>query len=45
MRCQKACCERIAARYPYRQTAEIQIRTAMMNRLSALGTADIARVG
>jgi hypothetical protein len=27
------------------QTAEIQIRVALMNRLSALGTAEIVRVG
>ena len=28
-----------------RQTAEIQIRIALMNRFSALGTANIVRVG
>jgi hypothetical protein len=36
--------ERIAATDPDRQTAEIQIRAALMNRFSALGTAEIVRV-
>lgn len=40
----KAFGERIAARDPDRQTAEIQIRIALMNRLAALGTAEIVRV-
>ena len=44
MRCLKAFGERIAARHPDSQTAEIQIRVALMNRFSALGTAEIARV-
>lgn len=44
MRCLKAFGERITARDPDRQTAEIQIRVALMNRFSALGTADIVRV-
>ena len=44
MRCLKAFGERIAARDPDRQTTEIQIRVALMNRFSALGTADIIRV-
>ena len=44
MRCLKAVGERISARDPDRQTAEIQIRVALMNRFSALGTADIIRV-
>jgi hypothetical protein len=44
MRCLKAFGERIAARYPDRQTAEIQIRVALMNRFPALGTAEIVRV-
>jgi hypothetical protein len=44
MRCLKAFGERIAARDPERQTAEIQIRIALMNRFSALGTAEIVRV-
>lgn len=43
MRCLKAFGERIAARDPDRQTAEIQIRVALMNRFSALGTAEIIR--
>jgi hypothetical protein len=44
MRCLKAFGERIAARDPNRQTAEIQIRIALMNRFSAVGTAEIVRV-
>jgi hypothetical protein len=44
MRCLKAFGERIAARDPDRQTTEIQIRIALMNRFSALGTAEIVRV-
>ena len=44
MRGLKASGERIAARDPDRQTAEIQIRIALMNRFNALGTADIVRV-
>ena len=40
----KASGERIAARDPDRQTAEIQIRVALMNRFSTLGTAEIVRV-
>jgi hypothetical protein len=44
MRCLKAFGERIAARDPDRQTAEIQIRVALMNRFPALGTAEIVRV-
>ena len=44
MRCLKAFGERIAARDPDRQTAEIQIRIALMNRFAALGTAEIVRV-
>jgi hypothetical protein len=35
MRCLKAFGERIAARDPDRQTAEIQIRIALMNRFAA----------
>ena len=45
MRCLKAFGERIAARDPNRQTAEIQIRIAVMNRIPAPGTAEIVRVG
>jgi hypothetical protein len=44
MHCLKAFGERIAAKDPDRQTAEIQIRIALMNRFSALGTAEIVRV-
>lgn len=44
MRCLKSFGERIAARDPDRQTAETHIRIALMNRFSALGTADIVRV-
>jgi hypothetical protein len=44
MRCLKAFGERIAARDPDRQTAEIQIRIALINRFNALGTAEIIRV-
>ena len=44
MRGLKAFGERIAARDPDRQTAEIQIRIALINRFNALGTAEIVRV-
>ena len=44
MRCLRAFGERIAARDPDRQTAEIQIRIAPMNRFAVLGTAEIVRV-
>lgn len=44
MRCLKSFGERISARDPDRQTAEIHIRIALMNRFSALGTAQIVRV-
>ena len=44
MRCLKSFGERIASRYPDRQTAEIHIRVALMNRFNALGTAEIERV-
>jgi hypothetical protein len=44
MRCLKSFGERIAARDPDRQTAEIQIRIALMNRFNALGTAETIRV-
>lgn len=45
MRCLKAFTERIAARRPDSQTAELQIRVALMNRFSALAMAKIVRVG
>ena len=44
MRCLKSFGERIMARDPDRQTAEIHIRIALTNRFNALGTAEIARV-
>lgn len=44
MRCLKSFGERIASRDPDRQTAEIHIRIALMNRFNALGTAEIERV-
>jgi hypothetical protein len=44
MRCLKAFDERIIARDPNRQTAEIHIRIALMNRFNALGTAEIIHV-
>ena len=44
MRCLKAFGERIAARHPDSQTAEIQIRVALINRFNALGTAEIVSV-
>jgi len=44
MRCLKAIEARIAARHPNSQTAEIQIRVALINCLNARGTAEIGRV-
>ncbi|MCZ4270144.1 IS5 family transposase [Rhodobacteraceae bacterium G21628-S1] len=44
MRCLNSFGERIMARDPDRQTAEIHIRIALMNRFNALGTAEIVRV-
>ena len=44
MRCLKSFGERIMARHPDRQTAEIHIRIALMNRFNALGTAEIIRI-
>ena len=44
MRCLKAFGERIAARHPDSQTAEIQIRVALINRFNALGTAEVVRI-
>jgi hypothetical protein len=44
MGCLKSFGERIASRDPDRQTAEIHVRVALMNRFSALGTAEIVRV-
>ena len=44
MRCLKAFGERIASRDPDRQTAEIHIRVALINRFNSLGTAEIVRL-
>ena len=44
MNCLKLFSERIMSRDPDRQTAEIQIRIAIMNRFSALGRAEIKAV-
>ena len=44
MRCLKAFAERIAARDPARQTAEIHIRVTLINRFNALATAEVLRV-
>jgi hypothetical protein len=41
MHCLKAFGERIAARHPDSQTAEIQIRVPLIDRFAALGTAEI----
>lgn len=45
MKCLKAFGERIASSDPDRQTAEIQIHIAIMNKYNALGTAEIIAVG
>lgn len=44
MRCLKSFGDRISARDPYRQTIKIHIRITLMNRFSALGTAEGLRV-
>lgn len=44
MPCLKAFNERIAARDPDRQTAQIHIRIALINRFNAFGTAEVVRV-
>jgi Transposase DDE domain len=44
MLCLKSFGDRIMAREPDRQTAEIHVRIALMNRFSGLGTAEIMRV-
>ncbi|MCB6180224.1 IS5 family transposase, partial [Rhodobacter sp. Har01] len=44
MRCLKALGECIAGRHPDNHTAEIQIRVDLINRINALGTAEIVRV-
>ena len=44
MLCLKSFGDRIMAREPDRQAAEIHTRIALMNRFSALGRAEITRV-
>lgn len=44
MRCLKSFDKRIASRDPDRQTAEVHIRVALMDRFDALGTAETKRV-
>ncbi len=44
MRGLKSSGDRIAARDPGRQTAEIQLRTAAIDRFNALGSAEIMRL-
>ena len=44
MGCLKSFGDRLMARDPDRQTAEIHVRVALMNRFSALGQAEIVRV-
>ena len=44
MRCLKLLGERLAARTPSRQTAELQIRAALLNRFTQLGTPETIRV-
>lgn len=44
MRCLKLLGERLMARTPDRQTAELQIRAALLNRFTALGTPETRRV-
>ena len=44
MRCLNLLGERLTARTPDRQTAELQIRAALLNRFTALGTPETMRV-
>jgi hypothetical protein len=44
MRCMKLLGERLSARTSHRQTAELQIRAALLNRFTALGTPKTVRV-
>jgi hypothetical protein len=44
MRCLKLLGERLMARTPDRQTAELQIRAALLNRFTQLGTPETTRV-
>ncbi len=44
MRCMKLLGERLSARTTHRQTAELQIRAALLNHFTALGTPETVRV-
>ena len=44
MRCLNSFEKRFAAKTPGRQSAEIKMRVALMNRFSALGTAGIVSI-
>jgi hypothetical protein len=44
MRCLKLLDERLMTRTPNRQTAELQIRAALLNRFTARGTPETQRV-
>ena len=44
MRCMKLLGERLMSRTSNRQTAELQIRAALLNRFTALGTPETRRV-
>ena len=44
MRCIKLLGERLSARTSSRQTAELQIRAALLNRFTSLGTPETVRV-
>jgi hypothetical protein len=44
MRCLKLLGERLSARTTHRQTAELQIRAALLNRFTALGAPETKRV-
>ncbi len=44
MRCMKLLGERLMSRTIHRQTAELQIRAALLNRFTALGTPETVRI-
>ena len=44
MRCLKLLGERLTARAPDRQTAELQIRAALLNRFTARGAPETVRI-
>ena len=44
MRCLKLLGERLSARTSNRQTAELQIRAALLNRFTSLGTPETQRI-